>query len=127
MIIGVVDVLNLIFTKKEDIMKIRQGFVSNSSSTAFIIFNKSINVKSLVDFVEENYTLVDDFNEQYDNHFEFEQLIEDAKYESDLKPGENYCVFGDEEGTALGHAYDYILRGGGESTNFQWWFKEYLR
>ena len=39
-------------------MKIRKGFVSNSSSTAFMITNLTNKEKTLVDFVEENPQLI---------------------------------------------------------------------
>jgi len=39
-------------------MKIRNSFVSNSSSTSFLIINRSDVVRTLVDFVDENYQTI---------------------------------------------------------------------
>lgn len=113
-------------------MKIRTGFVSNSSSTSFTITNTSKEVKTLLDFVKENIHLVDEFNEQYNWHnYTHEQAIESVKQYPDyahFEPGESKeCVFGDEHGTVLGAIYDYILRDGGESKSFKWKFKEFYR
>ena len=115
-------------------MKIRCGFISNSSSTAFIITNTSSKKKTLVDFVKENPQLLDEFLERYDwykndEKFNQEQMIEDADAENIVfAPKEaKECIFGDEDGTVIGHVYDYILRDGGESKSFTWRFNEMLR
>ena len=43
-------------------MKTRTGFVSNSSSTSFIITNKTAQPVNLVEFVIENKHLIDEFS-----------------------------------------------------------------
>lgn len=115
-------------------MKTRTGFISNSSSTSFIITNLTNEQKTLVDFVKENPQLIQLFVEQYDwykNDPEFtqENLIESAQSNNLVwKPNEKkYCVFGDEQDTLIGEVFDYILRNGGSSESFDWQFEEYLR
>lgn len=110
-------------------MKIRDGFISNSSSTSFVITNTTSENKTLVDFVEENPQLVEMFNEQHGYKYTQEQMLDSA---GDLcinfQPKESQaCAFGDEDETAIGHVFDYILRGGGRSESFKWKFKEYNR
>ena len=114
-------------------MRSRSGFVSNSSSTSFIITNISDTPKTLVDFVLENRHLVDLFNEEYDDTVALSDVLGGAedRMRDDAKgfpPGEDVAmVFGDEQGDTLGRVYDYILREGGTSENFTWRFNEYLR
>lgn len=113
-------------------MKTRNGFVSNSSSTSFIIINKTNKKLNLVDFVKETPYLIEDFIEQYNWHKEEEynqqKLIESAEMNNEeIRPGENICTFGDEDGTLIGKVYDYMLRDGGESDSFKWQFYEYNR
>ena len=110
-------------------MKVKEGFVSNSSSCSFYITNKTSKTLTLLDFAKENLHLVNDFNAQYDWHnFTYDQMIESAANRNEkLKPGDNYMMFGDEQGDVIGQIYDYILRDGGESERFSWRFDEYHR
>ena len=115
-------------------MKIRMGFVTNSSSTSFIIENISAKKKTLVDFVKENPQLIEEFKSRYDwyakdERFTQENLILSAKQENVVfRPHEmKECVFGDEDGTLIGHVFGYMLRDGGSSKSFVWRFLEYLR
>jgi len=84
----------------------------------------------LRDFVEENPQLVEQFCEQYDWHsYTQQEMLDSAEAEGIIfQPNSSQsCVFGDEQGTVVGHVFDYILRDGGESDSFAWQFEEYLR
>jgi hypothetical protein len=112
--------------------KYRNGFVSNSSSTAFIITNLIDTPKQLTDFVKENPQLIKLYREKYrwaaDKKCNQRNLIASAEdLETTLLPGDNYCIFGDEQWTLIGAVFDYILRDGGSSKSFTWVLKEYLR
>lgn len=126
-------------------MKTRSGFVSNSSSSSFIIRNKSNKELTIVNFVKENPQLIENFKAEYswykDNpEFTQENLIKSAEQRLNdnqeinattkkslyIIPAnsKNYLTFGDEHGDIIGHVFDYILRDGGESENFEWTFAE---
>jgi hypothetical protein len=115
-------------------MKIRNGFVSNSSSTSFVIKNLTGDRLTLEDFVEENPQLIKEFRDCYDwnteeDGFTQEELLKSARANNiDFDPNsEQECVFGDSQGTLIGQVFDYILRDGGTSKSFSWRFKEYYR
>lgn len=110
-------------------MKFRIGFVSNSSSTAFMITNLTDEVKTLLDFVEETPWIIEDYLKDYGDcvaaegrkeHTQ-EKLIESAKMRVRDSKGDGsytwepheskYCSFGDEDGDLIGRVYDYMLRG----------------
>jgi hypothetical protein len=60
-------------------MKVRIDFITNSSSTAYIIKNISDETKTIVDFVKENLDVLRHFNVEYEYSFCPEDLIKSAE------------------------------------------------
>ena len=108
-------------------MKVRRGFVSNSSSCSFLIINKTDKVLTVGDFLKENTQLIDQWNNEYGFDYRLEQCIEDTECKEEIEPGYQKMTFGDEHGGCINTMFDYILRDGGESERFEWRFREYLR
>ena len=110
-------------------MRIRAGFVTNSSSTGYYITNITNEVKTIVDFAKES---IDIFREHIEEHgYEYteeefimaaQKLHDDAKGKGmfgPLRPGiKRLMGFGDEDGTVIGHVFDYALRDGGKTKSF---------
>lgn len=118
-------------------MKTRLDFITNSSSTGFMITNTSDEEKTIEDFAEEVQYLVDVWNTEYANssydlavsHEEFLESAKDLRYK-DIKwsPGHDLlCIFGDEQRTAIGRVLDYLLRDGGKTASFEWKFYDWYR
>jgi hypothetical protein len=109
-------------------VKIRTGFVSNSSSSSFIIINTTTKDLNIIDFAKETDYLVERFNEEYDCTNSVGDFLKDASNDDRiLHPGDNKIEFGDEDGTMHGTIYDYMLRRGGKTKQFKWKFHEALR
>lgn len=112
-------------------MKTREGFVSNSSATSFIIKSRSNTKKTLLDFATENIHLLHAFNAEYGYDFTEKEFLRSAANDyPDIEwraYQEHECVFGDTQDTVVGLVFDYILRDGGRSENFKWRFHEYHR
>lgn len=68
-------------------MKIRTKLVSNSSSSSFIIYNKTNDTKKLADFMWENPEVLG--NLCYESKKSIAEVIQLCR-EEDLYPGENY-------------------------------------
>jgi len=63
-------------------MKIRIGFVTNSSSTAYMIINKTKTNKTAINFINENADLLayfNDMNKEWGEQVTKEELIASAK------------------------------------------------
>lgn len=123
-------------------MKFRDGFVSNSSSTSYVIKNISNEPKSLLDFANEVSYLVDEYNKKYkySSHHTIEQFINSAenyipnyrliydKNKTSLLPNEEAIwEFADESGCSIGIVLDYMLRPGGKTESFEWKVYSYNR
>lgn len=109
-------------------MKVRNGFVSNSSSSSFLITNKTKDEKTLVDFVIENFKVIEQFIETRGWYYDtMGELIDSAYAESmSLHPGENYCTFDDDGGSVVGNILRTLLQSFESSENFKCIFVEDL-
>lgn len=124
-------------------MKKRQGFVSNSSSCAFIITNHSDKPKTLVDFLDENPEIWEAYWREcsedveicgFDWHgFKKRELNKQSVLQSaahcerpkPLEPGENYCTFADDAGI-LHEAvlHDMLTQVSSTNPSWSWRFEE---
>jgi len=97
-------------------MKSKLDFVTNSSSTSYLIHNVSysdnLTAKS---FVESIWPHIQDEMAMYGFNYTKKQLIESLEKDYDqfpLPPQEKMiATWGDNDGTIAGDVFDYVLRG----------------
>lgn len=110
-------------------MKIRGDFVTNSSSTCYVIDVKA--KLTVEEFVNDLFN-DDGFKENLDGYGwedTRESVLESLKVEGKfpLEVGEHTIAWGDEDGTSCGKVFDYCLRSGFSFDTFEVRFKEFWR
>lgn len=112
-------------------MKVRGCFVSNSSSSSFVIMNTTAEWLTLADFVQENAQVIEQYVEEHawwkEEKYNQGALLRCAEeHPMEFLPGENTVYFSDEQGRATDVLRSALLAGD-RSARFVWWFKESLQ
>jgi hypothetical protein len=105
-------------------MKIRDGFVSNSSSSSFCVENKTNQDKRLSDFIRENENLIAHFNHSFRETHEpvtlqdmLDSIDEDTKIPANQSVGLEFESYAQTYGMVL----RFSLAASGNTESFEWW------
>ena len=115
-------------------MKLRLGFISNSSSSSFLITNKSNKSKTMKDFVKQISFVYDSFVEAFPEYLKDKQKHKCYSKEEMLRtanqcipmswgPGKTHEVeFSTEDGSMnlVGFIIGLMLKENGETEDFKW-------
>jgi hypothetical protein len=109
--------------------KIKMDFITNSSSTGYILV---VHAKRLTakEFVNEMWDSLKKEMKEYDFEYTKEEIITTLDMGYDYFPctkGTYNIEFGDDNGSAAGRVFDYCLRGGVHTNKFHVKFRESLR
>ncbi len=108
-------------------MKQRQGFVSNSSSSSFILTNLLEGNKVLLDFVRDNPELLEGYAKDCFNDYTQRDIeLDAAKYVTIFPPGEEVrCYFSNEVDSKAEEMLRHMLEIGGnkEINGWRWEFE----